>query len=179
MLDFLKADGPAIALLKADHREVDELFDAYEAAKERGSIEQKVEAAAAICDALSVHATIEEEIFYPKVRRVEDTRELVEEALVEHQSLKDIIERLRSAPGKDPLFDAGVKVLQEYVKHHVKEEENELFPRVRAMADLDHEALADEMAARKLVLLAASAHAVPPSSRRSNGHPSTRARRES
>jgi hemerythrin superfamily protein len=156
MLDFLKADGPAISMLKDDHREVEKLFDAYAAAKENGSLKERTSIANAICEALTVHATIEEEIFYPRVRASESARELVGEALVEHQSLKDIVERLRAAPPSDPLYDAGVKVLNEYVKHHVREEENELFPQARAIGDLDHDALASEMAQRKAELVGRS-----------------------
>jgi UDP-N-acetylglucosamine enolpyruvyl transferase len=78
-------------------------------------------------------------------------KKLVDEAAVEHQSLKDIIGRLESASASDPLYDAGVKVLSEYVKHHVKEEEGELFPKVRASA-IDLEALGQRMKARKVQL---------------------------
>src|ERR1700751_2041373 len=91
--------------------------------KEAGRANAKHELAQRICDALTVHATVEEEIFYPTVRRERgETGDLVDEARVEHQSLKDIIGRLEAAPPSDPLYDAGVKVLSEYVKHHVREE---------------------------------------------------------
>jgi len=98
---------------------------------------------------LTVHATIEEEIFYPAIRNLDDeTRDLVSEAAVEHQSLKDIVGRLEAAPPSDPLYDAGVKVLAEYVKHHVKEEENELFPKVRS-SEIDLDALGERLMERK------------------------------
>jgi len=139
-------------LLKQDHRQVDDLFEEYEALRGDGANRAKGELAARICDALSVHAAVEEEIFYPAVRKADaETRDLVSEAAVEHQSLKDIISRLQAAPVTDPLYDAGVKVLNEYVKHHVKEEENELFPRVRKM-DLDREALGQRVLERKAEL---------------------------
>jgi len=139
----------AIDLLKRDHREVEELFDQYEKAKDDADEASKRELATRICAALSVHAQVEEEIFYPAMRRRgEEARELVDEAAVEHQSMKDIIGRLESAPPDDPLYDAGVKVLSEYVKHHVKEEENELFPEAKS-AGLDLDALGLTMAKRK------------------------------
>ena len=139
----------AIELLKADHDEVDTMFKQYEELKEDGRPAEKQDLAQRICDALTVHATIEEEIFYPTVRRERgETGDLVDEARVEHQSLKDIIGRLEAAPPSDPLYDAGVKVLSEYVKHHVREEENELFPKVRKL-DIDLDALGARMQARK------------------------------
>jgi hemerythrin superfamily protein len=143
------ASPDAIELLKNDHDEVDAMFKEYEDLKEEGRPAQKHELAQCICDALTVHATIEEEIFYPAVRRERgETGDLVDEARVEHQSLKDIIGRLEAAPPSDPLYDAGVKVLSEYVKHHVREEENELFPKVRKL-DIDLDALGARLMARK------------------------------
>ena len=139
----------AIELLKADHDEVDTMFKQYGELKEGGRAAERRDLAQRICDALTVHATIEEEIFYPTVRRERgETGDLVDEARVEHQSLKDIIGRLEAAPPSDPLYDAGVKVLSEYVKHHVREEENELFPKVRKL-DIDLDALGARMQARK------------------------------
>lgn len=147
----------AIDLLESDHDEVDALFEEYETRKDEGDAAAKGDLARRICEALTVHATIEEEIFYPAVRGSEkDANELVDEAAVEHQSLKDIIGRLESAPVHDPLYDAGVKVLSEYVKHHVKEEEKELFPKVKAMG-LDLVALGARMQARKDALQVRSA----------------------
>src|SRR5690606_33163874 len=86
-----------------------------------------------ICMELTVHAQIEEEIFYPAVRGVlkDSDQELVPEARVEHESLKQLIADIESTDTDDELFDARVKVLSEYVKHHVKEEQNEIFPKVR------------------------------------------------
>jgi hemerythrin superfamily protein len=113
---------------------------------------QKQKLATQICDMLTVHAMIEEEIFYPAIRNLdEETKDLVAEAAVEHQSLKDIIGRLEAAPPSDPLYDAGVKVLAEYVKHHVKEEENEIFPKVRS-SDIDLDALGERLMERKTQL---------------------------
>ena len=154
MFGIGESDTNALTLLKEDHRRVEELFKQYESQKEEGSGAEKTKTAQLICVALTVHATIEEEIFYPAVRRAldEDGKEVVDEAAVEHQSLKDIIERLESAPPKDPLYDAAVKVLEEYVKHHVKEEEGELFSKLR-FSDLDLEELGKQLFARKAQLL--------------------------
>lgn len=146
------ADDDAIALLKADHKEVDELFYDYEAREAEGRGAGKEIIVRQICEALTIHATIEEEIFYPAVRKqVKEARPLVDEAAVEHQTLKDIIARLSAAPLNDPLRDAGVKVLSEHVKHHVKEEESGLFPEVRG-SDVDLVALGKEMRRRRTEL---------------------------
>ena len=123
----------AIELLKRDHDDVDKLFSQYEDSKETDDDDAEKELLVTqICDALTVHAQVEEEIFYPAARRAldgDEGKDLLDEAAVEHQTLKDLIARLEAAPTDDPLYDAGVKVLSEYVKHHVKEEENELFPK--------------------------------------------------
>ena len=145
------AGANAIELLKGDHREVEQLFKQYEDIKEGAEDAAKEELVAQICDALTVHAQIEESIFYPAARQAlpqEEGQELLNEAAVEHQTLKDIIGRLEIAPTSDPLYDAGVKVLSEYVKHHVKEEENELFPKVRS-SDMDLQAIGGQLAERK------------------------------
>ena len=142
----------AVDMLKADHADVDAMFKDYDAIKDTRRDKAKADLVEQICAALSLHATIEEEIFYPAVRKDAETIALVNEAAVEHQTLKDIIGRLRSATPADPLYDAGVKVLAEYVTHHVKEEENELFPQVRKM-DLDLDLLGTRLKARKDELL--------------------------
>jgi hemerythrin superfamily protein len=141
----------ALELLKHDHREVDKLFSQYEDIKDGAEDPAKEELVSQICDALTVHAQIEETIFYPAARRAlsqEDGQDLLNEAAVEHQTLKDIIARLEAAPTSDPLYDAGVKVLSEYTKHHVREEENELFPKVRS-SDMDLQAIGQQLAERK------------------------------
>ena len=151
------SDEPdAIERLKADHDEVDAMFKEYEALKKNGNATARKTLVTRICNALTVHATMEEEIFYPAARRVESVeKDLVDEAAVEHQTLKDIIARLQSAPVSDPLYDAGVKVLGEYTKHHVKEEENELFPQMqKSGADLAE--LGRRLQARKAALEAAT-----------------------
>jgi len=141
----------ALELLKHDHHEVDEMFKQYESMKEATDDSAKEELVAQICEALTVHAQIEEAIFYPAARKAlpeEQGKDLLDEAAVEHQTLKDIIGRLEIAPVEDPLYDAGVKVLSEYVKHHVHEEENELFPKLRS-SDMDLQAIGEQLAERK------------------------------
>ena len=152
MFGIGQSENDAIEMLKKDHEEVNTLFDEYESKKEKSKAAEKTRLAKLICRELTVHATIEEEIFYPTVRKQgEEMKELVAEAAVEHQSLKDIIGRLESASPSDPLYDAAVKVLSEYVKHHVREEEGQLFPKVRA-SDIDLEALGERMKGRKTQL---------------------------
>jgi hemerythrin superfamily protein len=141
----------ALELLKRDHQEVDKLFKQYEEIKDGAESSAKEELVAQICDALTIHATIEEAIFYPAARQAlpqEQGQDLLDEAAVEHQTLKDIIGRLEMAPTSDPLYDAGVKVLSEYVKHHVREEETELFPKVRS-SDMDLQAIGQQLEERK------------------------------
>jgi Hemerythrin HHE cation binding domain. len=120
----------ATALLRADHKLVNELFEEYENAK---TVSQKKALVQQICEELTVHAQIEEEIFYPVVKKALKDHDLVPEAVVEHQTLKNLIAQLLSENISDDkeLYDAKVKVLSEYVKHHVKEEQNELFPKVK------------------------------------------------
>lgn len=142
----------AIDFLKSEHDAVDELFKKFEDAKEDRLGTRKKALVAKICEALTVHARIEEEIFYPAARKASTVEsDLVSEAAVEHQSLKDIIGRLEQAPLSDPLYDAGVKVLSEYVKHHVKEEENELFPKCKS-SQMDLDAVGAQLGDRKAEL---------------------------
>lgn len=139
----------AVALLKADHDEANALFKEFESVKDEARLEEIRELAQQVCAMLTVHAQIEEELFYPAVRdAVEDVDDLLNEAEVEHRSLKDLIERLGEMDASDEMYVANFTVLAEYVKHHVKEEEGELFPKVRK-SDLDLVALGEELAARK------------------------------
>ena len=145
--------------MKRDHDDVDTLFSQYEDSKETDDDDAKLTLVTQICDALTVHAQVEEEIFYPAARRAldgDEGKDLLDEAAVEHQTLKDLIARLEAAPTDDPLYDAGVKVLSEYVKHHVKEEENELFPKVKS-SQMDLEAIGRQLADRKAELMARGA----------------------
>ncbi|MDB6060315.1 MAG: hemerythrin [Verrucomicrobiaceae bacterium] len=137
-----KAPHDAIALLKADHRLVEDLFEQYEKSKKSA---KKVAIAKNICDELTVHAAIEEQAFYPKVKEaLGDGTDLVNEAAVEHASLKWLIAQIQKEAPDSEFYDAKVKVLQEYVSHHVKEEEKEMFPEVKK-SDLDIVALGDEL----------------------------------
>jgi hemerythrin-like domain-containing protein len=145
----------AITLLTADHREVSEMFQQYEELGERAKASKK-KLADKICNALILHATIEEEIFYPALREAsKDAEDMVDEAVVEHASAKDLIAQLQEMDPEDELYDAKVKVLSEQIEHHVGEEEKEMFPKARK-SGLDLEALGQEMAARKDELAAAA-----------------------
>jgi hemerythrin-like domain-containing protein len=141
----------AIKLLKADHAAVQKLFDKYEKSHKKMTNSQKKSIADEICKMLTVHAQIEEEIFYPACRREID-EELVPEALVEHQSAKDLIAKIESGRAGSEQYDAWVMVLGEYIKHHVKEEQSEIFPQARK-ADLDLKALGQELFERKNALM--------------------------
>ena len=150
------ATGPAdaIALLTADHAEVQQLFGQYAQLVEDGADEDERQALAErICTLLTVHARIEEELFYPAARDVVEKYELLDEAEVEHALAKHLIAEIEDMEPEEVLYDAKVKVLGEYVGHHVKEEETELFPRCRS-ADMDLEALGRELAERRQELLA-------------------------
>jgi hemerythrin superfamily protein len=145
----------AIAMLTADHREVEELFKQYEALGERAKASKK-RIADQVCTALTLHATVEEEIFYPAVRAAsKEAEEIVDEAVVEHAGAKDLIAQLQEMDPEDDLYDAKVKVLSEQVDHHVKEEEKEMFPKARK-AGLDLLALGEQMAMRKDELAASA-----------------------
>jgi hemerythrin superfamily protein len=146
----------AITLLTNDHAEVNELFEQYKTlADDAGSMdEDKQTLAEEICTMLTVHAMIEEEIFYPAARDALDDSKLLDEAEIEHQAAKDLIAQIQDADPGDPLYDARITVLGEYVNHHVEEEEGELFPLVRE-AGIDLDALGEEMSARQEELLSA------------------------
>lgn len=143
----------AVAMLKADHRKVEELFETFEAATAAG---QKQRLAEQICMELKIHTILEEEIFYPACEgKVE--ADLLEEAYVEHDSAKVLISQIEDSEPAAEFYDAKVKVLSEEIEHHVEEEEKRmegLFAQARH-AGLDMDALGEQMAARKAQLLAA------------------------
>ena len=141
----------ATAMLKADHKLVAGLFEEFEKTK---SDARKASIVAQICKELTVHAQIEEEIFYPAVKAALQDHELVPEATVEHASVKDLIASVQGETPYGEMYDARVKVMGEFVKHHVKEEEKEMFPKVKK-TDLDLYLLGEQMAARKQELMAA------------------------
>lgn len=149
-------DIDAIELLTADHQEVQALFDAYQELVDGdgdADSDERAQLAGEICTKLTVHATIEEELFYPAVREVlDDDQDLLDEAEVEHACAKDLIAQISESDPDDELLDAKVKVLGEYVAHHVEEEEGEMFPKVRE-SGLDLNGLGEEMADRKIELM--------------------------
>lgn len=137
----------AINLLMQDHKAVKALFAQYEGLSDR-SFATKKKLADQICQELTVHTQLEEEIFYPAVRRPIRDGDLMDEALVEHASAKELIAQIAAMDPADDLYDAKVKVLSEQIDHHVQEEEGDMFPKVRDTA-VDLDALGKEMAARK------------------------------
>ncbi len=143
----------AIALLEADHRKVQKAFKDFEKLKESGSKRDKSAIVRETCNDLKVHTTIEEEIFYPAVRRAIKDDNLMDEATVEHAGAKELVAQLESMRPGDDLYDAKFTVLGESVNHHIKEEETEMFPKVRK-AKLDLEALGEQMGERKAQLSA-------------------------
>jgi hypothetical protein len=158
-VDTNPKDG--LQLLAADHRKVEDLFARFEAATGTSAKERLVRE---ICTELKVHAQIEEEIYYPAIRgKVEE--DALDEAYVEHDGAKLLINELEAAEPAEDYYDAKVKVLSEMIEHHVKEEEKQrdnLFQQTRA-ADIDLEALGAQLAARKAELMElARAQGLPP-----------------
>jgi hemerythrin superfamily protein len=139
----------AIELLKEDHRSVEKIFKEFEKLHEDDADDESKRALVErACAALTVHTRIEEEIFYPAVRDVLRDEILNEEALIEHATAKDLIASLEGLEPGEPFYDATFTVLAEYVKHHVKEEETEMFPQVKK-AKLDLGELGAQMKQRK------------------------------
>jgi hemerythrin-like domain-containing protein len=150
----------AITLLTSDHAAVKKLFKGYRALVEEEADEpEREQLAKQICRELSVHAQIEEEIFYPAVREELDDDDLMDEAIVEHASAKDLIAQIEGMSAGDELFDAKVIVLGEYIDHHVKEEQDEMFPQARKKKGIDLDALGAELEKRKKELLKTSSKA--------------------
>jgi hemerythrin superfamily protein len=150
-------DAPAqdaVSLLSSDHAEVKQLFETYrQLVDENADDDQRSELARRICTMLSVHAEIEEEIFYPAMRENLDADLTLDEAEVEHAAAKELIEQIQDMDPGEALYDAKVIVLGEYIDHHVQEEENELFPQAeKSGVDLDE--LGAELAGRKRELMA-------------------------
>ena len=143
----------AVELLKEDHEQVARLFKKFEMADE----DLKGEIATRICRLLTIHAQIEEQLLYPAARSAleEAGEDLVDEAVVEHASVKNLVGQIESSGSSDELFSAKVRVLGEYVRHHVKEEEAELFPQLED-SELDLESLGTELEARKAELVDAT-----------------------
>ena len=148
MFEFLTTN-PSFALLKKDHDTVKDLFDKFEKAEGRAAKTKIVKQA---LTELKVHATIEEEIFYPAVRKAVG-KDIMNEADEEHHVAKVLIAELEEMDGKETHYDAKFTVLSENVRHHIKEEEGEVLPKAKD-ASVDFEALAQEMLARKATLIA-------------------------
>ena len=142
----------AIKLLTEDHNKVKKLFREFKKLAEKNDEEGKEELATQICKELTVHAQLEEEIFYPAVRAAIDDDDLMNEAMVEHGSAKDLIAQIQSMKASDPMYDAVVTVLGEYINHHVEEEQNEMFSKAQK-SDMDLEELGVEIAERKKALM--------------------------
>lgn len=145
----------AIAMLIADHKKVKDLFEQFEGLSDRSKVSKK-KIADEICMELTVHAEVEEQVFYPAVRNPIKDEDLMDEAVVEHASAKELIAQILDMDPGDDLYDAKVKVLSEQIEHHVGEEEDEMFPKVRK-SGVDLIALGEEMEAFKMKLVAAQA----------------------
>ena len=141
----------AVALLRADHKAVGALFAEYKTLR---SPAKKKALVTKICTELAVHAQVEEEIFYPAVKKALKDHALIPEAIVEQSTMKDLISQVEGKEPDGDMFDAKITVLAEYVTHHVKEEHREMFPKAKA-TKLDMHALGAQMATRKAELLAA------------------------
>ncbi|HVY04426.1 MAG TPA: hemerythrin domain-containing protein [Burkholderiales bacterium] len=143
----------ATQLLMADHKKVSKIFADYEKAAD-GDTARKQELAKMACDELTVHAQVEEELLYPALYEAfkDSDDALVDEAEVEHGTIKQLVATLQESDPSDRLFDANMTVLAEYVKHHVKEEESEIFPKARKAKSLDLKRMGQEIAARKAQL---------------------------
>jgi hemerythrin superfamily protein len=149
-----RAAGPdAIAMLREDHKRVDTLFKRFHRIKDEAQHTHKQALVDEICVELAIHTTLEEELLYPAARDAlgEKGHELLDEAEVEHATAKDLIAQLEAASPGEELYDAKVAVLGEYVRHHVKEEHAEMFPRCRK-SGIDLESLGAQMRQHKAVL---------------------------
>ena len=142
----------AVGMLVADHKKVKKLFSEFDKLKENGADEDKSAIVEQICNELKIHAALEEEMFYPAVRKAIDDADLMDEALVEHAGAKELIAQLEEASPDEDLYDAKVTVLGEQIAHHVKEEEGEMFPQAKK-AKIDTGALGAAMLKRKAALM--------------------------
>jgi hemerythrin superfamily protein len=150
-----EAPPDALQLLMSEHREVKAMFQQYQKLADAGGKgDERMLLASQICVALTLHTQVEEEILYPAAREaLTSDEDIVDEACVEHAGAKTLIAQLKTMTSDQPLFDAKVKVLGEYIDHHVKEEESEFFPKLRRTA-LDLEAMGERIAQRKRQLMA-------------------------
>ncbi|HEY3908689.1 MAG TPA: hemerythrin domain-containing protein [Stellaceae bacterium] len=140
----------AFDLLEQDHRQVEEWFDEYDELREDDK--RKGELAEKICLALEVHSRLEEEVFYPQAREATKDNDLIDEAIVEHSAVKNLISEIEEMEVGDDLYDAKIRVLGEMVKRHIREEEEELFPELEK-SKMDVDAVGRELADRKTELM--------------------------
>jgi len=143
----------AVDMLKADHEKVEKAFKEFEK-MDRSDTETCRQLVESVCEDLKVHTTLEEELFYPAVREAIEDDDIMNEAAVEHETAKMLIEQLENMEPDDPNYVATFTVLGEYVMHHVKEEEGEMFPQAKKSKELDLEELGERMKARKEELTA-------------------------
>lgn len=143
-----------IVLLKLDHTAVKKLFNQYDQLAKQGNVTAKVKIANQICAELIVHTRAEEEVFYPPALAATHEDAMFNEADVEHDSAKDLMLQILSMDARDPMYDAKLTVLGEYITHHVDEEESEMFPLVRETKALDLKQLGEKLKARKDALMA-------------------------
>jgi hemerythrin superfamily protein len=143
----------AIDILTSDHRKVKELFKDYAALAQTAPVATRMALILQICAELATHTAVEEELFYPAVRKAIKDDDLVNEAEIEHDTAKFLIKQLLPVKPDDEYLHAKVTVLREYIKHHINEEESEMFPKVRK-AQLDLSALGQQMMDRKAALQA-------------------------
>jgi hypothetical protein len=141
----------AIDMLKQDHEKVEKAFKEFESI-DREDMRRCRELVMSVCEDLKLHTTLEEEIFYPAVREALEDENIMNEAAVEHETAKMLIEQLENMQDDDPNFHATFTVLGEYVRHHIKEEEGEMFPEARK-SELDFEALSERMRERRQELM--------------------------
>ena len=142
-----KTSADAIDLLKQDHERVEKAFKEFEKL-DRQDTEACRRLIGGVCEALTAHTTLEEEIFYPAVREAIDDEDLMNEAAVEHETARMLIEQLQNMGPDDPNYFATFTVLGEYVRHHIKEEQNEMFPAARK-SGIDLAALGERLRARR------------------------------
>lgn len=147
-----KKQPNALALLREDHDYVKKAFRHFEK-MDHGDHEAMQGLVSQVCEALEVHAQVEEELFYPAARKAIKDEELIAEAEVEHDSAKALIRSLKRMKPGDPKYAATFSVLGEYVKHHVKEEEEEIFPKAQRRK-INLKSLGDRLMARKIQLAA-------------------------
>jgi hemerythrin superfamily protein len=153
----LDPEQDAIDLLKEDHRKVEALFKEFKEAKGR----TKLSLAKQICNELDVHAKVEEKLFYPTAKRqAPESTDDVNEGIVEHEGIKRLVKLIPTMSVSDELFDSRMTVLEEYVKHHVKEEESTMFPKI-VESDIDLKALGKKLQNEKQKLLSSSRPAKP------------------